>query len=87
MGWDSLTSKDMLMVLIVVGILVLGKFVSLLVDTGYHRLTDNTAITKVDCTICKALLNENIRIVKMLLLVVAVKVGVDEDQLKELIGK
>jgi hypothetical protein len=87
MEMSAFTGKDIMIVITIVGILVLGKLVSLLVDSGYHKLIKSDYVVKVDCTACKNMLQEQIKIMKGLLLVVAVKVGVPEHEIRELIDK
>jgi len=88
---ESLTTRDFQIAAMIITALVIGKVISLIVDTGYKRMTSNDYITKADCNACKATISERrsevsvqIRIIKGLLLVVAVKLGVSDEQLKDL---
>jgi hypothetical protein len=88
---EYVTGKDFQFAVTIILAIVIGKIITLLVDTTYNKAVNNQYITKSDCNACKMSISERrsevgvqIRIIKGLLLVVAVKLGVSDEQLKDL---
>lgn len=76
----------------ILGGLILVDVVKLLVASAYRRITKNDFVTKTDCQTCQKQgdndrddLVESMKIIKGVLLVVAVKVGVPESDWKTLV--
>lgn len=73
-------------VVAIIGMIVIVKVVELLIASVYKKLTVNEAVTKADCDVCKRSFRDDIKIIKGMLLVIAVKIKIPEEQIKELIG-
>jgi hypothetical protein len=87
-------SREFQLAIVIVVAMIIAKLISLLVDSAYRRGVTTDYVTRSECVTCKNAMAERrselsmqIRFIKGLLLIVAIKVGVPEDQLKELIEK
>lgn len=90
----NFTANELQIVVIIIGAVIIGKLISLGVEFTFKKVVQESYVTKSDCCTCRATLmerrgeiNEQIKIIKGLLLVIAVKVGIQEEHLKDLIEK
>ena len=88
----DITNKEFQIAIIIIMAIIIGRVITLIVDTAFKRAVNNDFISKADCLACKVGIKEHrdelskqVRIIKGLLLVVAIKIGVSDDQLQDLI--
>ena len=93
MSADMLVKEEYQIAMLIIVAIILGKFLSLLIEFVFKKAMTTQYITKAECQSCKNQIAERrselsvqIRIIKGLLLVMAVKVGVPDEQLKDLVG-
>lgn len=90
--FNLLVKEEYQIAILIVIAIILGKLLSLFIEFIFKKTMTQQYITKSDCLSCKNQIAERrselsmqIRIIKGLLLVMAVKVGVPDEQLRDLV--